>query len=187
MNISELPSDPEAFCEVVGEGNLTMEVLEELLTRHGNHNGACDQCNYIWEEGLGSGVAEFLIATHSRSVEPALVEKALSQIAQASFDNVNFDSYLAIALTPNSNRETFDQAFEFLEDYALYAAFMRDGDLAGTLAKVASHPLGTEDDVRRWISRDHEMYLEAFWEGHDEDEDSCELCQQLFTESWQSK
>ncbi len=185
MTNSKLPIEPEAFCDIVQEGHLDNQTLLDEIQNHATHEVRCELCAYIADEGLGSTMAEFLISSHAKTVDSSLIDYAISQINQWAFDNNGFDGYLTIALNPNSSRETLDQAFEFLEDYGVYSAFLQSGEdyFSMTIARLARHPLSDESDIRRWIAHNHYMSSEVGWEGHDEDEDSCELCERLLRDS----
>lgn len=189
MTSSKLPSDPGEFYELVQEGGLDNETLLEVLREHGASKESCDICSYIWDMDYLS-IQEFLVNSHANSVDEHVIELALSQIRQWAWENNAYDAYLSIALNPNSSSATVDQAFEFMEDYSTYFAFMGSSDeyIAEIFSKVAGHPLSS-GSVVSWISHYHYMYGEAGWEGHDQvdDEDQCvdvcELCQKLLKDS----
>ena len=192
MANSKLPSDPEEFYELVQEGGLDNQTLLEEMRKHGSSHESCDICSYIWDQDQDySTTQEFFVNSHANSVDAAVIELALTQIRQWAFENLAYDAYLSIALNPNSSRATLDLAFEFMEDYALYSAFLQSGEeyFSEILDRVANHPLSSDSDVRSWVEHNHYMYSEAGWEGHDEvdDEDNCvdvcELCQKLFKDS----
>lgn len=187
MTNSKLPTDPEEFYELVQEGGLDNETLLEELRQHGGSAESCDICSYIWDQDHLS-IQEFLVDSHANSVDQHVIELALSQIRQWAFENKRYDAYLSIALNPNSSSATLDEAFEFMEDYSTYFAFMKSSDeyIAEVFSKIAHHPSGS---AVSWISQYHYMYGEAGWEGHDEvdDEDDCvevcELCKKLLKDS----
>ena len=196
MANSKLPSDPEEFYDLVQQGGLDNETLIEELRQHGgseeSHGGIteiCEICRYIWDQD-NSTIQEFFVNSHSNSVDAAVIELAISQISHWAWENYAYDAYLSIALNPNSSSDTVDQAFEFMEDYRTYFAFMQSSDeyIAEILRKIARHPLSAGSESS-WIRHNHYMYSEAGWEGHDEvddEEDSvdvCELCKKLYKDS----
>ena len=196
MANSNLPSDPEEFYDLVQQGGLDNETLLEELRQHGgseeSHGGSteiCDICRYVWDAD-NSTIQEFFVKSHANSVDEHVIELALSQIRQWAFENKAYDAFLSIALNPNSSAATVDEAFEFMEDYSTYFAFLRCGDeyILEILRKIARHPLSAGSEVS-WISHYHYMYGEAGWEGHDEVDDEehcvdvCEPCKKLYEDS----
>jgi hypothetical protein len=193
MTNSQLPTDPEEFYALVQEGGLDNQTLREQIQKHRSHHGSCDICEYIWDQDMHSPIEEFFVNSHSNSVDATVIALAISQIDDWAVSNNAYVSYLSIALNPNSSSDTLEEAFNFMEDFSVYIAFMHSSDeyIADVLRKVALHPMSSESDLRRWISQNHSMHSEAGWYGHDEvdDEDAdefvdlCDRCQTLFKEA----
>lgn len=193
MTNSKLPTDPEEFYELVQEGGLDNQTLLEQIQKHRSHHGSCDICQYIWDQDMHSPIEEFFVNSHSKSVDATVIAQAISQIDDWAVSNNAYVSYLSIALNPNSSSDTLGEAFDFMEDFSVYMAFMHSSDeyIAEILRKVAHHPMSSESDLRRWISHNHYMHSESGWYGHDEVDvedaedfvDLCERCQTLFKEA----
>lgn len=196
---SKLPSDPEGFYELVQQGGLDNETILEALRQHGDSAAidghiveTCDICSYIWDQDYLT-IQEFFINSHSKSVDSAVISLAISQISDWARENSAYDAYLSIALNPNSSSEILDEAFDFMEDYGTYFAFMQCGEeyIAQTLSKLAHHPFSVGNEYS-WVRHNHYMYSEAGWEGHDEVDDDddcldlCALCKKLLNDAQSS-
>lgn len=176
----ESPSDPEELIELIEQGELDSEQLQELVKAHAHDS--CEACEQAYELTDCRNIVELVFDTYQNKLTQTdydLIEKSWVYNGERSIDYA--DTY-TLALHPLSSLD----ALKFGAEAFFYnqIAWEREGlpledeKATQTLSRVAVHPKVTEEIFLEWLATVHEI------QSHDGHSEACETCQSKFRQLW---
>ena len=176
----DFPTDPEELVELIEQGELDSEQLQELVKEHAHYS--CDACEQAYELTDCFNIVELVFETYKNTLEQAdydlIVKSWVSQDGRGIFDR----NLCELALHPLSDADDLESGTEWFFNFQIVneqeGLPLDDQKATQTLARVASHPKVTEEIFLRWLDSVHEI------QSHDGHSEACETCQSKFRQLW---